>query len=44
MLLSFGLCYCHLVNFTVVWYIFPRFGLFDQEKSGNPVRDTLHEN
>jgi hypothetical protein len=28
--------YCNMVNFVVVWYIFPRFGLFYQVKSGNP--------
>jgi hypothetical protein len=28
--------YDHLVNFVVVWYIFTRFGLFNQEKSGSP--------
>jgi hypothetical protein len=21
---------------VVIWYIFPRFGILDQEKSGNP--------
>jgi hypothetical protein len=27
----------HLViTYVVIWYIFPRFGIFDQEKSGNP--------
>jgi hypothetical protein len=25
-------------NFVVIWYIFPRFGIFSQEKSGNPGR------
>jgi hypothetical protein len=25
----------HLVYFVVIWYIFPRFGIFYQEKSGN---------
>jgi hypothetical protein len=29
--------YGHLVYFVVIWYIFPRFGILDQEKSGNPV-------
>jgi hypothetical protein len=29
------------VNVVVVWYIFPRFGTFCQEKSGNPVRCNL---
>jgi hypothetical protein len=28
--------YIHLVYFVVSWYIFPRFGILDQEKSGNP--------
>jgi hypothetical protein len=28
--------YVHLVYFVVIWYIFPRFGILDQEKSGNP--------
>jgi hypothetical protein len=26
-----------LVYFTVIWYIFPRFGILYQEKSGNPA-------
>jgi hypothetical protein len=25
----------HLVYFVVIWYIFPHFGVLDQEKSGN---------
>jgi hypothetical protein len=29
--------YSHLVHFAVIWYIFPRSGILDQEKSGNPV-------
>jgi hypothetical protein len=28
--------YGHLVAFAVIWYILPRFGILDQEKSGNP--------
>jgi hypothetical protein len=28
--------YGHLVYFVVIWYIIPRFGILDQEKSGNP--------
>jgi hypothetical protein len=24
-----------------IWYIFPCFGILDQEKSGNPVRVPL---
>jgi hypothetical protein len=30
----------HLVYFVVIWYIFPRFGIFYQEKSGNPGHRT----
>jgi hypothetical protein len=26
-----------LEYFVVIWYIFPRFGILDQVKSGNPV-------
>jgi hypothetical protein len=26
----------HLVHFVAIWYIFPRFGILYQEKSGNP--------
>jgi hypothetical protein len=25
-------------HFVVIWYIFPRFGIFHQEKSGNPAQ------
>jgi hypothetical protein len=25
-------------NIVVIWYIFPRFGILCQEKSGNPAR------
>jgi hypothetical protein len=28
--------YGHSVYFVVFWYIFPRFGILDQEKSGIP--------
>jgi hypothetical protein len=28
--------YGHLINFTAIWYISPRFGMLYQEKSGNP--------
>jgi hypothetical protein len=27
----------HLVYFVVICYIFPRFGILDQEKSANPL-------
>jgi hypothetical protein len=26
-----------LVDFMVIWYIIPRFGMLYQEKTGNPV-------
>jgi hypothetical protein len=29
--------YGHLVYIVVIWYILPRFGILDQEKSGNPA-------
>jgi hypothetical protein len=29
--------YGHLEYFVVIWYIYPRFGILDQEKSGNPT-------
>jgi hypothetical protein len=28
-------------NAVLIWYIFPRFGLLCQEKSGNPVRSSF---
>jgi hypothetical protein len=31
--------YDHLVYFIVIWYIFPRFGISYQEKSGNPDKN-----
>jgi hypothetical protein len=41
---DFGILYGHLAYFAaiwytyviVIWYIFPRFGMLYQEKSGNP--------
>jgi hypothetical protein len=30
----------HLVNFIVIWWIFSRFGMFYQEKSGNPATQS----
>jgi hypothetical protein len=33
----FCLSYGNLVTLVVIWYIFPRFGMLYQEKSGNPV-------
>jgi hypothetical protein len=35
---AFDIFYGHVVYFGVFWYIFPRFGIFHQEKSGNPDR------
>jgi hypothetical protein len=32
---SFGLFCGHLVYVEVIWYIFPRFGMLYQEKSGH---------
>jgi hypothetical protein len=29
------------VNVAVIWYIFPRFGILCQEKSGNPACDVF---
>jgi hypothetical protein len=29
--------YGHLIYFVALWYIFPRFGILAQEKSGNPA-------
>jgi hypothetical protein len=31
--------YGHLVYFLIIWYIFPRFGILYQGKSGNPGSD-----
>jgi hypothetical protein len=36
--MAIGNIYGHLVYFVVIWYDFPRFGILDQEKSGNPGR------
>jgi hypothetical protein len=35
--------YFHLVYFVVILYIFPRFGISDQEKSGNPDMQSPNE-
>jgi hypothetical protein len=33
-----GICILwHIGHVVVIWYIFPRFGLLHQEKSGNPL-------
>jgi hypothetical protein len=36
-LLPIGKFNGHLLHFVVIWYIFSRFGIFYQEKSGNPA-------
>jgi hypothetical protein len=43
--------YSHLVyfvaiwkHFMVIWYIFPRFGMLHQEKSGNPGPNLCFSN
>jgi hypothetical protein len=33
---TLGIFCCHLVCLKVIWYIFSRFGMLYQEKSGNP--------
>jgi hypothetical protein len=33
--------YGHLVYFTAIWCIFPRFGMLYREKSGNPDADAI---
>jgi hypothetical protein len=35
---QFGTVYGHLVYFMANWYIFHRFGMLHQERSGNPAR------
>jgi hypothetical protein len=35
-LLTFGIFYDHLVMLWQFWYIFQRFGIVCQEKSGSP--------
>jgi hypothetical protein len=35
-LLSFGIFYCSVVFVMAIWYNITRFGMFYQEKSGNP--------
>jgi hypothetical protein len=33
--------HCHLIYFVAIWCIFPRFGILDLEKSGNPELQSL---
>jgi hypothetical protein len=35
------ICHGHLVHFVVIWYILPRFGILDQEKSGDHFNKQL---
>jgi hypothetical protein len=39
----FGIFCGRLAYFMVFWYIFGRSGMFDPEKSGNPVRHLVFE-
>jgi hypothetical protein len=39
----FGLFYSHLVYCMAIWYIFFRFGVLYQEKSGNPASEGRRE-
>jgi hypothetical protein len=44
---TFRTLHCYLVKvFLVVWYIFPRFGMLCEEKSGNTARnaDRIYSN
>jgi hypothetical protein len=40
----FGIFYDHLVHCVSVLYIFSRFGIMYQEKSGNPVFECENSN
>jgi hypothetical protein len=40
MLRPFGVFYGRLGNLVIIWYIFFRFGILYQEKSGNPAPDS----
>jgi hypothetical protein len=33
---AFGIFYGHFGTVAVIWYVFPPFGIFCQEKSGKP--------
>jgi hypothetical protein len=35
---------CPFGNVVVIWYMFPRFGILCQEKSGNPVPEKIFKN
>jgi hypothetical protein len=34
----YGISFGHSLYFMVIWYIFARFGMLYQEKSGNPAQ------
>jgi hypothetical protein len=34
--------FCPIGNLVVIWYMFPRFGILCQEKSGNPCPGLDH--
>jgi hypothetical protein len=36
-----GIFYDHLVHFEIIWYTFSGFGIMYQEKSGNPVVESM---
>jgi hypothetical protein len=38
---QFDICYGHMVYFVAIWYIFPRFGILYQDKSGNPEEKKI---
>jgi hypothetical protein len=40
MVYLFGIFCVHSEYFMVVWFIFPRFGMLFDEKSGNPGSDS----
>jgi hypothetical protein len=39
----FGIFLGHLVYFVGIWYSFPRFGMFYEEKSGNPEEERKND-
>jgi hypothetical protein len=41
-LLPFGIIYGRLVKFVVIWYIFPRFGMFGQRNIWQPCMRPKH--
>jgi hypothetical protein len=40
---TFDVFYGHLVYFVVIWYILPRFGMLNREKSGNPASHSYSD-